>query len=289
METGDQGLNAMKKLLARANHPSNQIRLRDWERVIEWRVDNQVYQWRVGDGGVALMEGQLPHMVLTGSLEVVQRIAAGELPLFISIWATGDLQYQGDFADAFRLGYLFLTDQRGRRVVFVAHCFLNTNTRFPGGCAYPGATEPLVEYLLHSGYGIVQMPCPEFLCLGLEKEQYGLIPETELRAGFKQLAQSVVDQVQAYLDHGFQVAGIIGMNPSPSCGVEVTKGKGTMLGIDRELGERGGPGVFSEELLGCLAAAGLAEAVPVFGFRRILPGEAGLSERMAGLAEKLRG
>ena len=30
--------------------------------------------------------------------------------------------------------------------------------------------------LLEHDLGIVQMPCPEFLCMGLEKELYGDIP-----------------------------------------------------------------------------------------------------------------
>ncbi len=130
-----------------------------------------------------------PQVSLSCSPEVLARLASGELPVFIAIWATGDLHFEGSFADAFRLGFMFLSDRRKKRVVFLAHCFLNANTRFPGGCAFRGATEPLIQVILESGAGVVQMPCPEERCLGLEKELYGEVPEAKLRACFRDLAQ----------------------------------------------------------------------------------------------------
>ena len=199
---------------------------------------------------------------------------------------TNDVEFTGSFADAFHLGYVFLSDERSHRVVFIAHCFLNTNTRFPGGSAFKGSTVPLIELLLKSGMGIVQMPCPEFQCLGLEKEFYGAVPEAKLRRCFRELAQGVVAQIKAYQNLGYEIAGVIGMNPSPSCGVEITKGKGTMLGVDRDLSEKAGPGVFIEELQKLVLESELT-GVPIFGFRRILPGEAGVDERISELGEKL--
>ena len=220
----------------------------DWERVIRWEIDCIPSFWIVTNGGIQISEPNDSQIVLKCTHQTLEKLVSGELPFFVAIWATGELQYRGSFADAMRLGYIFLTDKRGRRVVFLAHCFLNMNTRFPGGCAFEGATIPLIETLLQSGVGIVQMPCPEFLCLGLEKEQYGELSEKELRGCFRRLAAGVVDQMGAYVENGHEVAGIIGMNPSPSCGVEITKGKGTMLGKDGDTSEKEGSGVFIEEL-----------------------------------------
>jgi hypothetical protein len=76
-----------------------------------------------------------------------------------------------------------------------------------------------------------------------------MLPESELRFCYRTQAASVVDQVEQYLDHGYEIAGIIGMNPSPSCGVEVAKGKGKFLGRDEDISEKEGPGIFIEELL----------------------------------------
>jgi predicted secreted protein len=166
--------------------------------------------------------------------------------------------------------------------VFLTHCFLNINTRFPQGCAFAGANVPLVSTLLKHDLGIIQMPCPEFLCMGLEKEFYGEIPESELRDCFRNIAVGVVDQIEAYLELGYEITGIIGMNPSPSCGVEFSKGKGTMLGLDRDTSEVEESGVFIEELMALAKQRGFDD-LHFFGIRRILPGEDGIDEQIKTL------
>ena len=40
--------------------------------------------------------------------------------------------------------------------------------------------------------GIVQMPCLEFLCLGLEKEHYGSFPADQLRVFLRDIASGVI-------------------------------------------------------------------------------------------------
>lgn len=130
------------------------------------------------------------------------------------------------------------------------------------------------------------MPCPEYLCLGLEKYQYGEIIHDDLRKCFKKTAVEVVQQIQDYLDFGFEVKGIIGMNPSPSCGVEITKGKGTMLGTDRDTSEKEGSGLFIEEIKKLLQEKDIKN-VPIFGLRRILPGEEGIEKRLDLIKNKL--
>jgi predicted secreted protein len=146
---------------------------------------------------------------------------------------------------------------------------------------------PLVQTVLESGVGIIQMPCPEFLCLGLEKGLYGKMSEADMRACFRQVALTVIDQAEAYLADGYEILGIIGMNPSPSCGVEVTKGKGTMLGIDRDTSEKESSGVFIEELQK-LARERRMNRLPFFGVRRMLPGEGGLEERLEDVKRRLQ-
>ena len=88
-----------------------------------------------------------------------------------------------------------------------------------------------------------------------------------------------MDQIEAYLALGYEISGIIGMNPSPSCGVEVSKGKGTMLGLDRDTSEVEESGVFIEELMRLAEQRGLQD-LPFFGIRRILPGEEGIDSRI---------
>ena len=78
------------------------------------------------------------------------------------------------------------------------------------------------------------------------------------------------------------------MNPSPSCGVETTKGKGTMLGLDRDTSEHAEPGVFIEELTRLIQERGLP-LPPIFGVRRTLPGEGGLDKQLQQLRERFGG
>jgi len=258
------------------------LRLSDWKKSIQWVVDGESAYWEVCDGLLLAVETSEADVLLNCTQDTLRKITDRQLPLFIAIWVTGDIQFQGSFADAYRLGYLFLDDARKRKVVFLAHCFLNINPRFPQGCAFAGANVPVVNTLLKHDLGIIQMPCPEFLCLGLEKELYGEVPASELRECFRDLATGVVDQIQAYLKLGYEISGIIGMNPSPSCGVEVSKGKGTMLGLDRDTSEIEEPGLFIEEVMRLAEQRGLQD-LPFFGIRRILPGEDGIQDRIQKL------
>ena len=48
-------------------------------------------------------------------------------------------------------------DGRSKKVVFVAHCFLNQNSISDGTAIYPAANKDVV---LNADISIVQMPCP---------------------------------------------------------------------------------------------------------------------------------
>ena len=60
-------------------------------------------------------------------------------------------------------------DGRSKKVVFVAHCFLNQNSISDGTAIYPAANKDVVDFFLNGDIGIVQMPCPEICCLGLDR------------------------------------------------------------------------------------------------------------------------
>ena len=61
-------------------------------------------------------------------------------------------------------------DGRSKKVVFVAHCFLNQNSISDGTAIYPAANKDVVDFFLNGDIGIVQMPCPELCCLGFNRE-----------------------------------------------------------------------------------------------------------------------
>lgn len=134
-----------------------------------------------------------------------------------------------------------LSDERARRVMLVSHCVLNQNTRYAGGATRRGAVSELVDELVAAGYGIHQLPCPERLAWGgvLKRRSLWLYDSKgKLRYAFRhvllvafvwwtrlvylRLARQVVRDVTDYQRSGVEVAGIVGIGASPSCGVLTT-------------------------------------------------------------------
>lgn len=277
------------QMLTRANeNPVTPLRLKDWDKTIKWEVNGEAFYWRSKGGRFEPVDQGDAGFVMKCSQDTLKKIVDREMPFFMALWGTGDIQFDGSFGDAYRMGYIFMEDKRQRRVIFISHCWLNINTRFPQGAAFGGANEPLIRTLLDSGVGIIQMPCPEYEVLGLEKYAYGEIVLGPLRARFREVAQVVVKQIKDYLALGFDVLGVLGMNPSPSCGVDVTKGKGTMLGTDRDTSEVEDSGIFIDELKNLLRENGL-DFIRIFAVRRMMPGEPGIEQRVEELKGYLEG
>jgi predicted secreted protein len=133
-------------------------------------------------------------------------------------------------------------DARSKKVIFVAHCILNQNARI-NKCAYsPCAIVPVIQELLKRGIGIIQMPCPETQILGLGRGGgrgiYDLLSESDARLQLKEYANQVLSQVEHYKNFNFKVLGVLGIDGSPCCGVDLYYNKG----------EKKGTGAFMEEL-----------------------------------------
>ena len=163
------------------------------------------------------------------------------------------------------------TDGRSRRVVFLAHCLLNQNAISDGTAEVPAAHREILRTVLDARVGVVQLPCPELCCLGLDRgdpkggERPVVAENTRIRRAMEKdgprqkreaLADLVAEQVQEYHKHGFQVLGIMGANRSPNCGLETTSD------FDREVEGRG---AFMEAIAQRLEAAGIS--VPMLGLK----------------------
>jgi predicted secreted protein len=129
------------------------------------------------------------------------------------------------------------TDARSKRIVLVCHCILNQNSISDGTADFPGTNEAIVMRLLQSKVGIIQMPCPELLCLGLDRkdihggERPVVVENSRIRKELskddsikkmKNFTEQIVFQVEEYIKNGFTILGIVGINRSPSCGVNTT-------------------------------------------------------------------
>jgi predicted secreted protein len=145
-------------------------------------------------------------------------------------------------------------DHRSKKVIIVAHCLLNQNSISDGTADFPGQFTEIIDLIMTNHIGIIQLPCPELLCLGLDRRDQnganrqllsentrirGLMSAQENVEILQNKAEEIVMQIQEYRKHGFQVLGLIGVDRSPSCGIETTSKNGK---------EEPGKGVFMEVL-----------------------------------------
>ena len=128
-------------------------------------------------------------------------------------------------------------DIRGKKVVVLAHCILNQNAKLDRCAHCEGAISELVSVLLDEGIGVLQMECPEMLYLGLDRQtDHSDCPSVEsedtriaqrmkepaAQAIVVRIAKNTARQVADYLRNSFSLIGVLGINGSPSCGVETT-------------------------------------------------------------------
>jgi predicted secreted protein len=126
-------------------------------------------------------------------------------------------------------------DKRSKKILLVAHCILNQNAKIDRCAHFPGAIQEVAQILIDAGVGILQMPCPELLCLGLDRQVETGSPSTieseDTRVAIRmaeewaaalcsKMVSDLVYQVEEYRKNGFAVLGVIGINGSPTCGVE---------------------------------------------------------------------
>ncbi|EQF25023.1 hypothetical protein QEW_2162 [Clostridioides difficile CD160] len=163
------------------------------------------------------------------------------------------------------------TDGRSKKVVFIAHCLLNQNAISDGTAIYPATFKDVIELFINAEVGIVQLPCPELCCLGIDrgnknganedvvKENTRIRKEMQKDDKYKKLqllVDYVMQQILEYNKYGFKIVGIIGANRSPNCGVDTTSDN------DEEIN---GKGLFISELYEKLVKENLS--IPMIGLK----------------------
>ncbi len=153
-------------------------------------------------------------------------------------------------------------DNRSKSIIVVAHCLLNQNSISDGTADFPSQSRELIDLIMANDIGLIQLPCPELTCLGLDRQDKlggtrplldensrirNLLSEPGNMEQLRHKAEEVAAHLQEYDSYGFKVLGIIGINRSPSCGVETTS---------RDGHEVAGQGVFMELLAEALHRRG---------------------------------
>ena len=144
-------------------------------------------------------------------------------------------------------------DKRSGKLALVAHCILNQNSRVLGLAERSSAITEIVESLMYKGIGIIQMPCPELTYAGISRQpqtkaQYD---NTIFRKHCRKIAEEIVDQIQEYAKCGIKTKIVIGVDESPSCGVNETSKETVCENLSKHEKVKGS-GILIEELQSAL-------------------------------------
>ena len=114
--------------------------------------------------------------------------------------------------------------KRGKKIIFLAHCILNVNSKVGGLASYPAMVRGLVDFLADRDVGMIQLPCPETEILGVQRWGHvkDQLSHPFFSDGCARLLASSVRQAAMYQEQGYTLLGIVGVDGSPSCGVKKT-------------------------------------------------------------------
>ncbi|MEM5784488.1 MAG: 2-thiouracil desulfurase family protein [Candidatus Aenigmatarchaeota archaeon] len=132
--------------------------------------------------------------------------------------------------------------ERSKKVLFISHCLLNQNTRPIGAEKSPGMIKDIIQLISESDVGVIQMPCPQVEFnggLSRKLKDKSAYDTKTYRTACKNLAKQILEQIEKYLEKGYNVLGIIGVELSSSCAVyQITNGSKIVPG----------KGIFIEEI-----------------------------------------
>lgn len=149
---------------------------------------------------------------------------------------------------------------RSGKIVILCHCILNANSKVEGLSIYKGVQNNLVNFLMEEGYGIIQLPCPEITLYGIKR--WGHVKEQFDTPYFREHCRNIfmpyLNQIMDYVKNGYKIHAVIGIDGSPSCGVNKTCSSpkwggevGMEFGINDKINDLKiiqGKGIFIEEI-----------------------------------------
>lgn len=158
--------------------------------------------------------------------------------------------------------------KRNKKIILICHCIINSNSKVEGLSQYGGIFKEFVNLIAEKDIGIIQLPCPEMIVYGIKrwghvKEQFDTL---FYREQCREMLRPIVQQTKSYIDAGYEILGVVGIDGSPSCGVNHTcsgefrgeiSNNDELESILETLKEVKGSGVFMEELKSYLEEVGI--------------------------------
>lgn len=158
------------------------------------------------------------------------------------------MQGESDFPETKEM----LQDLRSKKIVFLCHCILNSNSKVLERARYGGIYKEVLDVLEEYDVGVVQLPCPEHLYFGGNRYWGGknVYDSAGYRRFCREQASFMADYISNYQAMNYQIISILGCDGSPTCGVNFTNhyhnGGGRPKALNREVID--GKGIFMEEL-----------------------------------------
>lgn len=114
-----------------------------------------------------------------------------------------------------------------KNIILVSHCMLNTFSKVESFGEEEGreeARKKVMKTILENGIGIIQLPCPELIMYGTNR--WGHVKNQFNTPHFRKVCKNefeiYLQQIEEYIDNGYNIIGILGIDGSPSCGVDLT-------------------------------------------------------------------
>lgn len=168
-----------------------------------------------------------------------------------------------------------------KKIIFVSHCILNTASKVilynqEEIDAEEALRKKFMRQAIDNDVHIIQLPCPEFTLYGARR--WGHVSDqfdnTFFRSHCRRLLAPAIDQLKEYLanEDWFEILGIVGVDGSPSCGVDYTcrgnwygsfEGRTDLSETLADCRLEKGSGVFMSVLKEMLKEEGLDEKITV--------------------------
>lgn len=118
-----------------------------------------------------------------------------------------------------------------KKIIFVSHCILNTASKVvlynqKEIDAEEALRKKFMYKIIDKEIMVVQLPCPEFTLYGARRWGHvsNQFDNPFFRKHCRDILSPILDQLKEYLvnDDMFEVLGFVGVDGSPSCGVDYT-------------------------------------------------------------------